>query len=323
MIVSVIVITKDEQPRLSLCLAALGRQTVRWGEDAEVIVVDDGSTVPVGPADVPAGAPQPQLIRHDRARGRSAARNAGSALARGRRRLFLDRDVLLSPTAVERHGALGEDEMGRGEQRHLRGTRFFQDPRTGTPWPGKEARVRSMGDVTPHLVTEALIASVPYEKLLERSEVAIYPGAGPRQLYELEMRALRDRSAPAAEWMAAAGHNFSVPRAACALEGGFDEAISINEHRDLALRLSRRGVRVVAVEGAVSLHVTHREGWRDPLAGEDGWQQAFARRHPLETEVMVRFWRSLAGAVAPAERLLSLEEVDAALRKAAARAEGT
>lgn len=320
--VSVVIITKDEQPRLSLCLAALGRQTVRWGQDAEVIVVDDGSGVPVGPADVPAGAPAPRLLRHAASRGRSASRNAGAALARGRRLLFLDGDVLLSPEAVARHGALAADEMGRGEQRHLRSTRFFQDPRSGTPWSGKEARVRSLGDLGPHLVTEAMVAAEPFERLLARSDVAIYPGAAPRQLYELEMRALRQRSAPLAEWLAAAGHNFSVPAEAFAAEGGFDEAISINEHRDLALRLSRRGCRLLAVEAAVSLHVTHREGWRDPLAGEDGWEEAFARRHPFEAGLMLRFWRNLAGQVDPAGRELSLEDVDAVLRRRAAAPPG-
>jgi hypothetical protein len=129
------------------------------------------------------------------------------------------------------------------------------------------------------------------------------------------MRALREGSAPLAAWMAAAGHNFSVPRGAFVEVGGFDPEISINEHRDLALRMCRRGARVVAVEGAISLHLTHREGWRDPLAGEDGWEQAFFRRHPLETELMLRFWRSLAGQVAPSQRLMSLEEVDAVLRR--------
>lgn len=325
--VSVVIITKDEQPRLRLCLASLGRQTARWGEEAEIVLVDDGSARPVGAEDVPPDGPAPRIVRNDRSIGRSAARNAGAEGARGERLLFLDGDVLLSPTAVERHGALAPGELGRGEQRHLRGTRFFLDPRTGTPWPGKEARVRSMGDLAPYLVTEEMVSRGPFEKLLAASDVAIYPGAGPRQLYELEMRALRDRSAPRAEWMAAAGHNFSVPREAFARAGGFDEAISINEHRDLALRLARGGARVVAVDGAVSLHLTHREGWRDPLAGEDGWQAAFARRHPLETEVMVRLWRTLAAdpGLASADRVASLEEADAILRAAAdgaARADG-
>jgi glycosyltransferase involved in cell wall biosynthesis len=319
--VSVVIITKDEQPRLRLCLAALGNQTVNWTSDAEVIVVDDGSAIPVGSADVPPSAPRPRIVRHERSRGRSASRNAGAALARGRRLLFLDGDVLLSPEAVERHGALEGHQLGRGEQRHLRGTRFFLDPRTGAPWPGKEARVRSMGDLSAHLVTEEMVTG-RFERLLERSEVAIYPGAAPRKLYELEMTALREGSAPLAEWMAAAGHNFSVATQAFSDVSGFDVAISINEHRELALRMARRGARLVVVENAISIHVTHREGWRDPLAGEDGWAEAFARLHPFETELMVRFWRSVAGdeRIFPAGRLTTLGQVDALLRERAQQA---
>jgi glycosyltransferase involved in cell wall biosynthesis len=320
--VSVVIISKDEFPRLRLCLIALGRQSVRWGSDAELILVDDGSTVPIRAEDLPPGAPPLRLIRHDPSKGRSASRNAGAQAAKGRRLLFLDGDVLLSPQAVELHGRLEDDAMGRGEQRHLRGTRFYLDPRTGVPWPGKEARVRSLGPVGPTLVTEEMVAQGPYETLLARSEVAIYPGAAPRKLYELEMGALRARSAPLAQWMAAAGHNFSIPRAAFIDAGGFDPAISINEHRELALRLCRDGARVVVVEGAISLHLTHREGYRDPLSGEDGWEQAFARRHPFETELMLRFWRSLAtqSEVPAHERVATLEDVDALLRARASTA---
>lgn len=319
--VSVIIITKDEQPRLKLALIALGRQTVDWGKDAEIIIVDDGSVEPVGATDLPASGPQLRIIRHDKSRGRSAARNAGAEVARGQRLLFLDGDVLMSPRAVELHGRLRDDELGRGEQRHLRGTRFFRDPRTGEPWPGKDQRVRSMGNLAPYLVTEEAVATAPYEKLLERSEVAIYPGAAPRALYELEMGTLRSGSAPLAHWMAAAGHNFSVPTAAFRKAGGFPLDISINEHRELALRLCRAGTRVVVVEGAVSLHLTHREGYRDPMSGEDGWEQAFARRHPFETQLMMRFWRSLAGdaGLDPAERISTLERVDELLREHDAR----
>jgi GT2 family glycosyltransferase len=318
--ISVIIITKDEQPRLKLALIALGRQTVDWQREAEIIIVDDGSAVPVAAVDIPAGGPQPRIIRHEKSRGRSASRNAGAEVARGRRLLFLDGDVLMSPRAVELHSRLRDDELGRGEQRHLRGTRFFRDPRTGEPWPGKEQRVRSMGNLEPYLVTEEAVATAPYQRLLERSEVAIYPGAAPRALYELEMGTLRAGSAPLAQWMAASGHNFSIPTAAFRQAAGFPLDISINEHRELALRLCRAGARVVVVEGAVSLHLTHREGYRDPMSGEDGWEQAFARRHPLETWLMMRFWRSLAGDanLDPAEEVNTLERVDELLREHAA-----
>jgi glycosyltransferase involved in cell wall biosynthesis len=317
--ISVIVITKDEQPRLKLALVALARQSIDWKHHAEIIVVDDGSAEPVGTHIAPSG-PQPRIIRHEKSRGRSAARNAGAALARGRRLLFLDGDVLMSPQAVELHSRLRDDELGRGEQRHLRGTRFFRDPRTGEPWPGNEQRVRSLGSLEPYLVTEEVVGTAPYERLLERSEVAIYPGAAPRVLYELEMRALRSGSAPLAQWMAASGHNFSIPSAIFREAGGFALDISINEHRELALRLCRAGAQVVVVEGAISLHLTHREGYRDPLSGEDGWERAFARRHPFETQVMLRFWRSLAGdaTLDLAERVNTLERADELLREHAA-----
>lgn len=228
--------------------------------------------------------------------------------------------MLLSPEAIERHAALAPDELGRGEQRHLRGTRFFRDPRTGEPWPGKEDLVRRLGDLSSRLVTEQMIAEAPFDRWVERSDSSIYPGAAPRRLYDLEMSALRARSAPRAEWMAAAGHNFSVPRLAFEAVGGFDEALSLNEHRELALRLCRRAARVVVVEGAISIHVTHREGWRDPLAGDDPWQAIFARRHPIEAQLMLHFWRSLAAdrSIDPAERVLTLEAVDALLRQHAA-----
>lgn len=317
--VSVVIITKDEQPRLRLALIALNRQTVSWQQDAEVIIVDDGSAVPVGAADIPPGTLQPRIIRHDRSKGRSASRNAGAAAAQGRRLLFLDGDVLMSPRAVELHGQLRDDELGRGEQHHLRSTRFFRDPRTGEPWPGKEQRVKSLGRLDAHIVTEQMVADEPYEKLLQRSEVAIYPGAAPRRLYELEMSALRAGSVPLAQWMAASGHNFSIPTAPFLAAGGFPLDISINEHRELALRLCRDGARVVVVEGAISLHLTHREGYRDPMKGEDDWEKAFARRHPHETALMMRFWRSLAGdaTLDPAEQLPTLESVERLLQQQA------
>jgi GT2 family glycosyltransferase len=315
--ISVIIISKNEHPRLKLSLLALARQSVDWQRDAEIILIDDGSTPPVGPAEIPANGPQPRLIRHDQSRGRSASRNEGARLAKGRRLLFLDGDVLLSPKAVELHLCLADNELGRGEQRHLRGTRFFSDPRTGTPWPGKEARVKSMGNLAPYLVTEEAVANAPYDTLLEKAEVAIYPGAAPRKLYELEMAALRARSVPLAQWMTAAGHNFSIPRETFLAAGGFPEDISINEHRELALRLCRDGAQIVVVEGAISLHLTHREGYRDPMAGEDGWEQAFALRHPFETHIMMRFWRTLGAdsTLDPADQIPTLERADELLRQ--------
>ncbi len=192
----------------------------------------------------------------------------------------------MSPRAVELHGRLQDDELGRGEQRHLRSTRFFKDPRTGEPWPGKEERVRSMGRLEQHVVTEQMVAEEPYGKLLARSEIAIYPGAAPRRLYELEMAALR------------AGN-----RAACAVA---DRVRAQLLHPDGRLSRGRRAFHSTSRSTSIAswrcacaatapgwwwsrtrsrCHLTHREGYRDPMKGEDGWEQAFARRHPFETGI--------------------------------------
>ena len=314
--ISVIIITRDEQPRLRLCLASLARQTVSWQRDAELIIVDDGSAPAVGSARFPPALPTPRIIRHERSRGRSAARNAGAGVARGERMLFLDGDVLLAPEAAYAT-ADSDPTSSAAESNATCGARVSFAIRAQGRRGRERKRWARLGDLSSRLVTEQMIDEVPFDCWVERSETAIYPGAAPRKLYDLEMSALRARTAPLAEWMAAAGHNFSVPRAAFEAVGGFNEDISINEHRELALRMCRRGARVVVVEGAISIHITHREGWRDPLADDVAWREVFARHHPLETQVMLQLWRSLAAdrSIAPAERVMTLKAADALLRQ--------
>ncbi|BBZ06462.1 mycofactocin system glycosyltransferase [Mycolicibacterium doricum] len=59
-----------------------------------VIVVDDGSAVPIEPCDMAGAHCDVQLIRHDRSKGPAAARNAGAAACRTDFVAFLDSDVL-------------------------------------------------------------------------------------------------------------------------------------------------------------------------------------------------------------------------------------
>ena len=59
-----------------------------------VIVVDDGSAVPIAPSDLAGVHCDVQLIRNDRSKGPAAARNAGAAACRTDFVAFLDSDVL-------------------------------------------------------------------------------------------------------------------------------------------------------------------------------------------------------------------------------------
>jgi hypothetical protein len=216
---------------------------------------------------------------------------------------------------VARHLAVhreGRDLVARGETHHLRQTRFFADPEAGTPQPGEEARVQRMSpsELGRMRVTRADVLE-NFASIDARSQPGIYPGAGPRLIYELEMDALRRRPDCGVLWAAASGSNQSVPAEGFRQVGGFDLALTINEHRELALRLCQAGFRMVPAEGARSYHLTHRVGWRDPLVDMD-WERRFYARHPLpEVALLQVLWSSLADPcpLPPSARITSLPDL--------------
>jgi glycosyltransferase involved in cell wall biosynthesis len=320
MLTSVVIRSKDEAPRLRLTLASLAKQTAR----CEVVVVDDGSSDDTAAAiDEARARLDLAVVTHASARGRSAASNAGARAARGDLLVFLDGDTLAAPDMVARHAALHAsrprdgDVLGRGENFHVRGTRFLLDPERGTPRPGEEARAERMpaAERERARVTRAMVED-DFAAIARRAEHGVYPGAGPRRLQEIELDALRRHPDCDVLWAASCGSNLSVPRAAFLAAGGFDEAIDNNEHRELALRLGLRGARMVPVDGARAYHLTHRAGWRDPLR-ETAWEHVFWRAHPIPAvKLLAVFWACIDAhpAVPPEARIASLPELGAAAR---------
>jgi GT2 family glycosyltransferase len=324
--VSVVVRSKDEADRLRLTLASLSRQTA----PAEVVVVDDGSTdhTPAVIAEASASL-RLKTVRHEAARGRSAAANAGARIASGRVLLFLDGDTLADHDLVRHHAAAHAAKpalIGRGETFHLRCTRFLRDPERATPMPGEEDRVArlSSAERERQSVTRAQVLD-DFAAIERRAELGIYPGAGPRRLQEIELAALREHPGCSVLWAAASGSNQSIGRDAFLASGGFNEAIDINEHRELALRLCRAGLRMGLVEGARSYHLTHRSGWRDPLE-DTGWEQVFHAAHPLpEVALLAVFWASLSPhcPLSERERIPSLPALAEAARRRTAAERGS
>jgi GT2 family glycosyltransferase len=312
---SVIIRSKDEADRLRLTLKSLAQQT----EPVEVVVVNDGATDHTEKViDDAADGLSLVRLRHERPLGRSAAANAGASQASGDILIFLDGDTLAGPEFVSRHldtHRRTSGVVGRGETHHLRCTRFFADPETGSPRPGEEERVAAFSakELARMRVTlQDVVERFPF--VHSRSQPGIYPGAGPRRLFELEMDALRSHPDCSVLWAAASGSNQSVSREAFLACGGFHEAITINEHRELALRLCRAGARMVPVDGAFSYHLTHRTGWRDP-ATDTAWEDTFYRAHPIPAvPLMSVFWASMSDPVPfpPAARITSLPALEAA-----------
>jgi glycosyltransferase involved in cell wall biosynthesis len=96
LLVSVVIATHDRPARLARLLDGLARQTLPFGQ-LEVIVVDDGSA-PATAAVLEAAAKlnnlQLEVLRHERALGPGAARNAGWRSARASLVAFTDDDCV-------------------------------------------------------------------------------------------------------------------------------------------------------------------------------------------------------------------------------------
>jgi glycosyltransferase involved in cell wall biosynthesis len=232
---SVIIRSKDEADRLRLTLTSLACQS----EPAEVVVVNDGSTDHT--AQVIAEAELPVIAIHNPTPiGRSAASNKGAAAASGDIVLFLDGDTLASPTLVAQHLALHREQakrVVRGSTYHLRCTRPFLDPEAGTPQADQVERVAKMSpnELKRNTVTRQQIREA-FHEIDARGQPGVYPGFGPRKLFELEMSALTETPDCSVLWAASSGSNCSIGRDAFLEIGGFLAEIDNNEHRELALR---------------------------------------------------------------------------------------
>ena len=107
--VSIVVPTKDRDALLRQALS-----TVRWQREVEfeALVVDDGSAdprlVPGIVADL--GDRRFRVVRHDRSRGVSATRDAGTQLARAPWVAFCDDDDLWAPDKLARQLAAARDD---------------------------------------------------------------------------------------------------------------------------------------------------------------------------------------------------------------------
>ena len=97
---SVIIPTHNRPEKLAILLGCLSRQDLAATE-YEIVVVDDNSVPPVVLPES-TGGPRVTLMRLDE-RERSAARNTGAAMARGRLLVFLDDDMTVEGDFLSCH----------------------------------------------------------------------------------------------------------------------------------------------------------------------------------------------------------------------------
>lgn len=111
---SVVIATYNRGAILEKCLRSLIAQTLEASR-FEIVVLDDGSTddTPALVAKLRAESPAQWQYVWQENRGRSHARNAGIALARGEIVVFIDSDVVVTPTFLATHLALHEANAGK------------------------------------------------------------------------------------------------------------------------------------------------------------------------------------------------------------------
>jgi glycosyltransferase involved in cell wall biosynthesis len=313
--ISVVIRSKDEADRLRLTLASLIHQI----DGHELIVVNDGSSDHTNEviSEVATYCPI-TAIQNEKPLGRSGASNAGANIAKGDILLFLDGDVISSPNLLSLHQQYHQEnsnKFARGENRHLRCTRSLLNPELGTPFPTHLNEVNSYrpNELNRLKVTIDQIYN-DFLNIDRRSSLGIYPGIHPQTLFNLEINAITESPNSTLLWAAASGQNSSVAKSHFIAVNGFDEKIDINEHRELALKLSKIGVKVGYIAMAKSYHMIHQSGWRNPLEMPD-WERRFLTLHPLRAVALLNiFWATIAKSdkLPPPFRIHNFLELEAA-----------
>lgn len=252
--ISVIIPTHNKASRLRICLVNLLRTIQVWPSAAEVIVIIDGScdnTLQLV-TDVCSTADIPVTVKtHLTAHGRSAARNAGAAVARGEILLFIDDDILLGPGVLEQHWLAHQTTkpvLARATILNLPWLYAFPDPSAPpTHLPEKLAQR--------HIVLQGDRLLLDVIKLQAR-----------RSHFESEIHRLLRTRPDQGRWLASTGGNLSVKQSFYNALGGFDESFGLRwgvEDLEFGFRAELAGAKLKHLDQVQVYHMDH------PIAGRD------------------------------------------------------
>jgi GT2 family glycosyltransferase len=304
--ISVIVPVQNRADLLRPTLLSLARQTL--GDDRfEVIVVDDGSDVPVA-VDLPWASGRGPLVRTLRngiPSGAGAARNRGAEHASGRVLLFVDAECVAHPGLLEAH-VRAHERRAAAYCSHTSGREVTPEQwsvRFGYDW-----------DFTD---TAAL-----FDRVEQTPELMDPLG---------ELLAVPHPSDWAYFWTTAA----SVPADAFWTVGGFSAAFAVKgvEDMELAYRLAHAGVPTIFLPEARCLHQPHERSRFMEILRDRRNDHVLLATHPdpvVETvvgfgitaarslmPVLTGFRQRLTPASADCARLARLDVVSRLLRDAA------
>lgn len=145
---SIIVPALNEEDNIAPLVEQVRACVIGAGVDAELIVVDDGSTdrTPQALAEAAAKYGWVRALRRPRAMGQSAAMHAGIQAARGKLVATLDADLQNDPADLPRMLKVLEEQgadLVQGDRSHNRRDNVV---RRGTSWIGRATRRCLLGD---------------------------------------------------------------------------------------------------------------------------------------------------------------------------------
>ncbi len=161
--VTVVVPVFNREAAVRRAIASVLAQTC---QDFELIVVDDGSTDGTGEAVAALTDPRIRLIRHDKNRGGSAARNTGIRAGSAPYVAFLDSDDEWLPTKLERQLAVFESSSGQVALVYTGSERVYSDGTVERYIPRRRSDL-SRALLTDNVVGETTVGMVRRSAVLE------------------------------------------------------------------------------------------------------------------------------------------------------------
>jgi GT2 family glycosyltransferase len=192
--------------------------------DFEAVIVDDGSTTPVTPAELPGNLPFPlRILRHESRRGIGKARNTGIAGAQAELFVFIDSDGDISDEHwFEKHMDLYARAGAMAREAHL-----------------------------PRYVFHSTVSGISDSYWGRSDTLSNWFGSSMSKPCRI-----RDRHVPT--------HNTSVHREVFEYVGPFDESLEVCEDVEWSFRCQDRGVGLFFIPGALIGHFdrnTFRDFW--------------------------------------------------------------
>ncbi len=267
-------------PRLRCAITCLMASARAAQKNVEVIIVNDGASAAVRECveNLTVGSGLNLRIVDTPRKGRSGARNAGAAHARGDRILFLDSDILAGKDVIVFHSELGPESahlIFRGPILHLPWLCAFEDPISGelTEEAARSLRVSSTNSC---LLASRRLTS----EALESPDVLRPLARSPQFQRDLQRWFEQNASDAMGSWIGCTGGQLSIARKAFERLGGFDEEMGMRwgaEDLEFGYRAVHEGMSVRQSKTSHCYHMDHTSTGR---TGDHEWAlNYFARKH--------------------------------------------